>query len=400
MAADVTASTLSLAEITKYSRRLLEFAVPKMVLSQFAQKPDTLSSGNKDVIFSAFIPIPRSTTPTNITSGANTLTSSKKTYLRQHKVSPKEYAGTESFDLFDVKRMFVNYVQGASKLYGDWMGQYINYLLTQVASVGSLHVRADWDTNYMKRVACTSTGTTTTAISTSLTEADDYWNGAYVTWLSGVNKGKTWQVTDFVASTDTLTLDSDSQAVATADTDKFSICSPAGLTDGDKMNVEAVTKSVAILEKLNAMKWGNEYVGYIDAFSKHNFLTSIIPVAQYTQLGIEKIFKYELGITLGVRWVTSPEAYRETVAGAESRDAGAVYNVLIIGQDAFGQLDIKIGANEPELIVKTPGPQTTSDPANQVGTLAVKCAHAPTMLNSLACISIMCVPDVPLDISE
>ena len=50
-----------------------------------------------------------------------------------------------------------------------------------------------------------STGTTTTLIDTSLTQADDHWNGALLVIFQGTNEGSTAVVTDFVASSDTLT---------------------------------------------------------------------------------------------------------------------------------------------------------------------------------------------------
>jgi len=60
----------------------------------------------------------------------------------------------------------------------------------------------------LKTAANTSTadsGSTTTLVDTALTEADDYWNGYILKFTSGSNNGLEAIVTDFVASTDTLT---------------------------------------------------------------------------------------------------------------------------------------------------------------------------------------------------
>jgi hypothetical protein len=49
-------------------------------------------------------------------------------------------------------------------------------------------------------------GTTTTLVDAALTEADDYWRYGTVEFTSGDNDGEIRSVTDFVASTDTVTL--------------------------------------------------------------------------------------------------------------------------------------------------------------------------------------------------
>ena len=53
---------------------------------------------------------------------------------------------------------------------------------------------------------CTSAGTTTSFISTDLTEADDYWNGAWARFYAGNNIGYHRRITDWVQSTFTATI--------------------------------------------------------------------------------------------------------------------------------------------------------------------------------------------------
>lgn len=48
-------------------------------------------------------------------------------------------------------------------------------------------------------------GSTTTMVDAARTEADDYWNGAYIYFTSGAVAGQSFRVTDFVASSDTFT---------------------------------------------------------------------------------------------------------------------------------------------------------------------------------------------------
>ncbi len=53
---------------------------------------------------------------------------------------------------------------------------------------------------------CTSNGTTTTVISTSLIRGDDYYNGWDCHFYLGTHKDTSREVTDFAASSDTLTI--------------------------------------------------------------------------------------------------------------------------------------------------------------------------------------------------
>ena len=62
------------------------------------------------------------------------------------------------------------------------------------------------DQNYSK-IFTADSGNKTTIVSTELTEKDDYWNGGSVEVVSGTNLGQVRKVTDFVASTNTLTVE-------------------------------------------------------------------------------------------------------------------------------------------------------------------------------------------------
>lgn len=59
-------------------------------------------------------------------------------------------------------------------------------------------------------------GTVSTVVDAALTEANDYWNGAVIEWLTGANAGLFSTVEDFDAATDTLTLEEDLAAAVAA----------------------------------------------------------------------------------------------------------------------------------------------------------------------------------------
>jgi len=65
-------------------------------------------------------------------------------------------------------------------------------------------------------------GSETTTVDAERTEAEDYWNGAYIYFTSGDNAGLARKVTDFDAGTDTITHAAFPEAVAEGDTYKLS----------------------------------------------------------------------------------------------------------------------------------------------------------------------------------
>jgi hypothetical protein len=66
--------------------------------------------------------------------------------------------------------------------------------------------------NYRK-VVDASDGSKTTIISSELTEEDDYWNAGQAEVIVGTNSGETRKITDFAASSNTLTTEEFSAAI-------------------------------------------------------------------------------------------------------------------------------------------------------------------------------------------
>jgi len=62
----------------------------------------------------------------------------------------------------------------------------------------------------------------TTTVDTERTEAEDYWNGATITYVTGSNAGAIRDITDFVAATATITHDAFTNQVVAGDQYKLS----------------------------------------------------------------------------------------------------------------------------------------------------------------------------------
>lgn len=112
-------------------------------------------------------------------------------------------------------------------------------------------------TNATPTAYVASGGTSRTAVSAALTDADDFWNGALARWDSGDNAGLWSSVADFAASTDTITLDNDlPNAVSSGDT--FT------LFKGGKHSSDQRVPGMATPELVNVTGFAIEYVAHLN----------------------------------------------------------------------------------------------------------------------------------------
>lgn len=88
--------------------------------------------------------------------------------------------------------------------------------------------RQDGDTTAQKSGLLVDSATATTIVCDQLTEANDFWNGAQITFVSGKMISQTFPVTDWVQGTNTLTVTG--LQFTPAANDEFRICQP-GFTD-------------------------------------------------------------------------------------------------------------------------------------------------------------------------
>ena len=80
-------------------------------------------------------------------------------------------------------------------------------------------------------------GSTTTTVDSERTEADDYWNNAYILFTSGPNDGLSRRITDFNATTDTITHEAFPSAVAEGDTYLLSARPASTALESESMRV-------------------------------------------------------------------------------------------------------------------------------------------------------------------
>lgn len=212
------------------------------------------------------------------------------------------------------------------------------------------HMRADGDTAFQKYFLATSAGSTTTTISTTLTEADDYWGGnSKVGYLTSTgrrnsNYGQTVKTSDFVASSDTITHEAFPNATASGD--EFWICIGTGLTTGDIITIERLFDVNFHFERnrIKGPQWEYAFPGgsgsrYLIGASDTRDLIKDSDWKDYQKRIAESdLFKFSrLGIVTGHDILKYSQEYRETVAGVAST-SGAIHNSLALRKHAFTRL--------------------------------------------------------------
>jgi hypothetical protein len=203
-----------------------------------------------------------------------------------------------------------------------------------------LHHRVDNDATYEVSGTADS-GSTTTLVDDALTQNDDHWgtdssNWGYCSFTGpeGTNYDQTSKVTNFVASSDTCTLDALQQAVDS--TSKYHLTRGTGILATDVISVAALTRVAAIMEFARTPKFkGGIFHGFIDAAQHQDLMLDTIfqTIIQYSapkKLGnysVYRVFDQELMVT--------NDLYREDVDGSKNKSTGVVYGTVIFGEDSF-----------------------------------------------------------------
>lgn len=144
----------------------------------------------------------------------------------------------------------------------------------------------------------------------------------------------------------------------------------ASLTKDAVMTPKLVNRAATWLKKNKAPKIDGYYVAVIHPSVAFDLRQSEEWKNYHQFNAVEPIFKGEIGVLHGVRFIESPEA--KVYAG----ENGATYATLFFGRDAFGLPDIE--GEGKEVIVKTK--EQIGGPLEQFGTVGYKFNHAAKIL--------------------
>lgn len=138
---------------------------------------------------------------------------------------------------------------------------------------------------------------------------------------------------------------------------------------GDNLTVSEVRKAVRTLKRNKAKPIdGKDFVAIVEPGTTFDLQsdTKWEEAAKYA--GSKQIFDGEIGRLYGVRFVETTNGKKFAGAGAASID---VYATLVIGENAYGIIDIS-GSGNAKMIIKPKGSAGTADPLEQRSTVGWK----------------------------
>lgn len=254
-----------------------------------------------------------------------------------------------------------------------------------------------------QRVAVSYGGSTTVfRVSTLSSSAggNDLWNGGWVCVTKGKGYGHCSRISDFATTNTVFTIiDALPEAFTSAGdyASYVTIASPFHAADavgsGDLIHTQALQHAEMNLFKNGAKPYEDGYfIGavtpevYNSLLADSTWKTSV----QYDQ-GSEGLRRNEIGIWSRTRFfrMTTIPGYLQDTTGAFNTftESGETHVTFIMGRNAFGTLMLS-GKNEPQLIIKTPGPQDTSNPLDLYSTAGWKFWWKTVPLNANWCMGI------------
>ena len=148
--------------------------------------------------------------------------------------------------------------------------------------------------------------------------------------------------------------------------------SRSAITNDCKLTPALVNKAATWLKKNKAPRIDGCYVALIHPSVAHDLRESEEWKEFHKYNAVDPIFKGEIGMLHGVRFVETNEA-KVWKAGA---NGAAVYATLFLGKDAFGILDPE--GEGMEMIIK--GKEQIGGPLNQFSTIGYKFCHGAKIL--------------------
>jgi hypothetical protein len=267
-----------------------------------------------------------------------------------------------------------------------------------------------WDVSQLatnnQNVTATSAGTTTTFLSTGISQAaNDLLNGGWITFTNPESQlyGVSRKILDFVGATDTVSWTTAVPvAPTTSDTARIGCFNEDGttsLTAGTDVYTTAVAiYAVRILRKHMAQAFPDGYFhGTLDPDNENYMIsdtTAILGWASTRQYADTiALLKGEVGKAFGVRYVseTNPMAL-DISAGfpANATNTGALVVNYILGQNCLARCGLT-GLTDTDIMLSTPG-ATVYDPTDNLRTASWVTTHARLSLNACHGVGIVTRP--------
>ena len=268
-------------------------------------------------------------------------------------------------------------LDGGSKALGLKLADTADYVVMTSLAKNGYRIRADQDSTYQANVTTTSDGNAggTTVISTALTEADDFWNGGYMT-ITGVDTAAlsresiytTKPVTDFANATGTLTTTTAFDSIIKSGC-TVHVCIGTGIVSTDIMTTDVFADAMTRLSLNKCERFGGKSgqnlptagqkaPGYIHLIVNPYTMLGFLKDQTWVNTGIyqlaENLLSGQPTKWMGTVFNGTTQPWREDVDGTENETGGAVHPVHFLGQHAYGISDVAAaGAKPPYGLVTT-----------------------------------------------
>jgi len=368
-----------------YDKKFLLRAQSELVGYQFGQKRVLPGGMSRTVYFSRYMPLLKVTSALNETDDMGIPLSSRQ------KLKTEEISATAALwgdyvpisHLASLTALDPNVSQKAEVL-GQQAGESIDAYILGKVGAGIQRRRADGDATYQVNGTADS-GSTTTLVDDALTEADDFWNGGFITITAGTNYGMTSQITDFDALSDTLTFGAFPKAIDS--TSKYRLVVGTGLVTTDVLTTANLRLALRDLKRNKALKAEKGYfLGLINPDVEYDFMgdTTWINAATYKDQ-VDSLYEGEIGKWLGIRFVGATNLLRESVAGVAGEDA-AVHVAAILGKECYGV--VELAGQKQKIYIKTP--EQLAQPIPMYSTYGWQVGFESKILNSCFGVGLMC----------
>jgi hypothetical protein len=380
---------------TYYDNIFLKVARDNMVVAQFADTKTVPLYRGKTVDFFRRKPIAHTTTA--ITEGSETM---NQTDFSGENITATvaHYAQWSKYSRFVSLTSRDPELRTLAEEFGITAAHAVDdILMTEIIMRGAIPVRVDelLTTSTWTRTGVvdsnTSLNSSVALVDASIDESTDaYWSGAHIGFFDEFynNYGYGGQVTAFDESSDYITMSPGASTVHDSG-GGYRMVSGSGLASTDVLTGTAMKYTAALANALRFYKWDGGWLHTILCPETHSDLqddTVYLAVAEYHDSD-KTIYNGIIKKLWGHKFFMGNTPYRETTVGVYSA-TGDVFCTPTLGRYAFAKVDLA-GHGEPKIIVKTPGPQTTSQPYNENKTIAYDLFFTGKALNAAFAINTM-----------
>lgn len=243
------------------------------------------------------------------------------------------------------------------------MAKAMDYRCLGILATNGYRMRVDKNTDYARDVATTSDGAAggTTVVSTSLTEADTFWDGAYCTVIAldsaNASIASYWEtraVSSYV--TGTLTVAAFPGIIKSGCT--VHVCVGTGITAENVIATNAISRGIRQLKRHEGVRFNDALVTkgmtlqsqnivpggaggvywpiLIDQDHEYDFMQDVTWVDAGINQDIKALQNGAFKDWMGGRFYGTTQTWREDVDGTENESAGIVHPVIFLAQEAYG----------------------------------------------------------------